>query len=78
MNSNEEMNDILKIVKSLEESDLLIKSVNKTIKNKAEDQKGGFLVILLGTLGPSLLGNLLTDKGTIRAGEDIVRADQYF
>ena len=72
------MNDILKIVKSLEESDLLIKSVNKTIKNKAEDQKGGFLVILLGTLGPSLLGNLLTDKGTIRAGEDIVRADQYF
>ena len=72
------MNDILKIVKSLEESDLLIKSVNKTIKNKAEDQKGGFLVILLGTLGPSLLGNLLTGKGTIRAGEDIVRADQYF
>ena len=72
------MNDILKIVKSLEESDLLIKSVNKTIKNKAEDQKGGFLVILLGTLGPSLLGNLLTGKGTIRAGEDIVRADQNF
>ena len=78
INSNEEMNDILKIVKSLEESDLLIKSVNKTIKNKAEDQKGGFLVILLGTLGPSLLGNLLTGKGRIRAGEDIVRADQYF
>ena len=50
--SNEEMNDIIKIVKSYEESDLLIKDVSETIKN------GGFLGILLGTLGASLLGNL--------------------
>ena len=68
--SNEEMNDILKIVKSLEESGLLIKSVSETIKNEAKEQKGGFLGMLLGTLGASLLGNLLTGKGTIRAGEN--------
>ena len=56
--SNEEMNDIMKIVRSLEESDLLIKGVTKTIQNKANRQKGRFLGMLLGTLGASLLGNL--------------------
>ena len=61
------MNDIMKIIKSLEESGLLIKRVSKTIKNEAKEQKGGSLSILLRTLGASLLGNLLTDKGTIRA-----------
>ena len=64
--SNEEINDIMKIIKSLEESGLLIKGVGKTIKNKAKEQKGGFFSMLLGTLGASLLGNLLTGKGTIR------------
>ena len=64
------MNDIKKIVKSLEESALLIKTVSETIKNEAKEQIGGFLRILLGTLGASLLGNLLTDKGTIRDGQD--------
>ena len=72
--SNEEMNDIMKIVKSLEESGLLIKEVSETIKNEAKEQKGGFLGMLLGTSGVSLLGNLLTDKGTIRAGEGTIRA----
>ena len=72
--SNEEINAIMKIVKSLEESGLLIKGVSLTIKNKAKGQKGGFLGILLGTLGASLLGNLLTGTGTVRAGEGTFRA----
>ena len=75
--SNEEMND-LKIVQSLEEYGLLRKDVSKTIKNEAKKQKGGFLSMLLGTLGASLFGNLLTDKGTIRAGGSIVRPGQDF
>ena len=53
--SNEEMNDIIKIVKSLKDSGLLVKSVSETIKNEAKEQKGGFLRMLLGTLGGSLL-----------------------
>ena len=72
--SNEEINAIMKIVKSLEESGLLIKGVSETIKNKAKEQKGGFLGTLLGTLGASLLGNLLTGTGTVRAGEGTFRA----
>ena len=72
------MNDIMKIVKSLEESRLLIKSVSETIKNEAKKQKGEFLGILLGTLCASLLGNLLTGKGTIRAGEGSSRTGQDF
>ena len=76
--SNGEMNDIMKIVKSIEESSLLIKGVSQTIKNETKEQKGGFLGMLLGTLGASLLGNLLAGKGTIRAGEDTVRAGQDF
>ena len=60
--SNEEMNDIMKIVKSFEESALSIKGVSETIKNEAKEQKGGFLGMLLGTLRASLLGNLLTDS----------------
>ena len=70
--SNEEMNDIMKMLKSLEESGLLIKGVSEAIKNEAKEQKGGFLSMLLGTLGASLLGNLLTGKGTIRAGEGTI------
>ena len=68
--SIEEMNDFMKIVKLLEESGLLKNRVSETIKNEAEEQKGGFLGMLLGTLGPSLLANLLTGKGTIRADQD--------
>ena len=66
--SNEEMNDIMKIVQALEDSNILLKGVTKTIENEIKEQKGGFLSMLLGTLGASLLGNLLTGKGTERAG----------
>ena len=78
MISNKEMNDIMKILKSLEESGSLIKVVRETIKNKAKYQKGGFLGKLLGTLGASLLGNVLTGKGTIRADEGTIRACESF
>ena len=60
--SSEEMEDIMKIVKSLEESRLLIKGVSETIKNDPKEQKGGFNSILLGTLAASILGSTLTDK----------------
>ena len=64
---------------SLEKSTLLIKGISKTIKNEAKEQKWGFLSMLLRiTLGASLLGNLLTGKGTIRAGEGKIRASQVF
>ena len=66
--SNEEMNDIMKIVRALEDSNILLKGLAKTIKNETKEQKGGFLSITLGTLGASLLGNLLTGKRIVRAG----------
>ena len=66
--SSEEQNDIMNIVQALEDSNILLKGVTKTIKNETKEQKGGFLSMLLGTLGASLLGNLLTGKGIVRAG----------
>ena len=69
--SNEDMNDIMKIIKSLEDSGILLKGVTKIIKNGNKEQKGGFLSMLLGTLGGSLLENLLSGKGFLRAGEGI-------
>ena len=73
---NNEMEDIIKTVKCLEDSALLLKGVTETIQNEVKEQKGGFLSMLLGTLGASLLGNLLTGKGIYRAGKGkgIVRA----
>ena len=68
----------MEIVKPLEESGLLIRVVTKKSKSKAKEQKRGFLRILLGFLGASLLGNLLTGKGTIRASEGTVSAGQDF
>ena len=68
--SNEEMNDIIKIVQAFEDSNILLKGVTGTVKNETKEQKGGFLSMLLGTLGASLLGNLLTGKGFVRAGYD--------
>ena len=66
----EDMNDIMKIIKALENSGILLKGVSKTIKNETKEQRGGFLSMLLGTLRASLLGNLLTGgKGIVRAGE---------
>ena len=71
----EDMNDIMKIIKALENSGILLKGVSKAIKNETKEQKGGFLSMLLGTLGASLLGNLLTGgKAIMRAGDGIVRA----
>ena len=65
-------------LKSLEEPGLLIKGVSQTIKNEVNKQKGGFLSMLLGTLGASLSGNILTGKRTIRAGQGTIRAGQDF
>ena len=72
--SNDEMDDILKMVKSVENSGLLLKGVSKTIQHEAKEQRGGFLSMLLGTLGASLLGDILSGKGVIRAGEGTIRA----
>ena len=68
------MKGIIRIVKSLEDAGLLLKGVSKTIQNEAKEQRGGFLSMLLGTLGASLLGNILAGKGINRAGEGIIRA----
>ena len=70
------MEDISKIVKSLEGSGLLLKGVTETVQNEVKEQKGGFLSMLLGTLGTSLLGNILAGKGVIatRQGLEINRA----
>ena len=70
----EDMQDIIKFIKELENSDILLKGVSKTIENEIKEQRGGFLSMLLGTLGDSLLGNLLTGKGIMTAGDGIVRA----
>ena len=63
----------MKIVKSLEGSGLLLKGVSETIQNEAKEQKRGFLSMLLGTLGASLLGIMLSGKGINREGEGIIR-----
>ena len=75
--SNDEIGDILKIVKSLEDSGILLKGVSETIQHEAKEQRGGFFGMLLGTLGTSLLGDVLSKglsgKGVIRAGEGTIR-----
>ena len=73
----EDMNDIMKIIEALENCGILLKGVTKTIENETKEQRGGFLGMLLGTLGASLLGNLLTGgKGIMRASDRIVRAGE--
>ena len=76
--SNDEMDDILKIVKSPEDSGVLLTGVGETIQHEAKEQRGGFLSMLLGTLGASLLGDVLSKglsaTGVIRAGEGTIRA----
>ena len=69
LTSNNEMEDIIKIVKSLEDSGLLLKGVTETVQNEVKEKKGGFLSMLLGTLSASLLENILTGKGIYRAGK---------
>ena len=67
--SNVKNHGIIKIVKSLEDSGLLVRGITETVQNEVKEQKGGFLSMLLGTLGASLLGNLLTGRGIYRAGK---------
>ena len=67
--SNNEMEDIIKIVKSLQDSGLQLKGVTEIVQNEVKEQKGGFRSLLLGTLGASLLENILTGRGTNRAGK---------
>ena len=88
--SNKNMDDLIKIVKSLEDSGLLLKGITESVQNEIKEQKGRFISMLLGTLGASLLGNLLTGKGAFharkrvnkkgkgihRAGKGIVRAGE--
>ena len=74
INSNEEMKYIMERITFLEESGLLMKGVSETIENEAIEQKGGFLDLLLGTLGSSLLGNMLPRKELIRACEGTIKA----
>ena len=66
--TNEEMTNIMKIVQVLEDSNILLKGVTKTIKKETNEQKGGFSGMLFGTLGTSLLGNTFVGKGIVRAG----------
>ena len=76
------MNDIMKIIKALENSGILLKRITKAVENEAKEQRGGFLSMLLGTLGATLLGNLLSGasrvkgKGIVRAGEWAERAER--
>ena len=76
--SNEEMDNIMKIVKSLEESGLLIKFVSETIENEAKEQKGAFLGLLMATLGANSLKYMSAGIGVIRAGEGTIRDSQDF
>ena len=76
--STEEMEDTMEIVKSLEESELLIKRISETIKNKPKEQKGRFFRMLLGTIAVSLLESALTGQGVIWTGEGVIRAGKKF
>ena len=72
------MQYLLEIVKSLENSGLLLDGISETVENEVKEEKGRFLSMLLGTLGASLLGNMLAGRGVIRAGEGIIRAGYGF
>ena len=81
--SNNDIEDLIKIVKSLEDSGLLLKGITESVQNEIKEQNGGFLSMLLSTLGASLLGNLLTGKGVNkkgkwihRVGDGIIRAGE--
>ena len=67
------MDYVMKIIKTPEDSSILLKGVTEIIENETKEQKGGFLSMLLGTLGASLFGNLLSGKGVVRAGEGTMR-----
>ena len=71
--SNNDTSDLIKTVTALEEHDILLKGITKTIENETKERKGCFLSMLLGTLSASLLGNLLTGKGMYRIGQGMYR-----
>ena len=71
--SNNDIQNLLKMVKPLEDSGMSLDGITETVKNEVKEQKGSFLSMLLGTLGASLLGNMLADRGVIRAGEETIR-----
>ena len=73
---NNDLNDLIKIAVALEEHDILLNGTSKTIKNKIKKQEGGFLSMLFGTLGASLIENLLTGKGLYRTGQGMYRTGQ--
>ena len=73
---NEKMDDLMKKVKSPEQSGLLIQGISETIKNEVTEEKGGFLLMLIGTLAASNLGNALTEKGVITVGERVIITGQ--
>ena len=73
--TNDKLEDILKIVKSLEDSGIIAEEAIDMIKNDAKQQPGCFLSVLLDTLGASLLSNMLTGKGVIRAGKGTAKVD---
>ena len=75
--SNEEMNDIMKIVQGLEDSNILLKGITKRIKNEKKEQKGGFLSMLFGTLDANLLGNVLAGQGIVRSGSGNKKGKQW-
>ena len=68
--SNDDLNDLLEVIKSLEKNGILLDGITETVKNEVKEQKGGFLSMLLGTLGVSLLGNMLAGRGVIRAEKE--------
>ena len=75
------MQDLLKIIKSIEDNDILLDGITEKVKNKVKEQKGGFLSMLLGTLVSSLLTDMFLNKkgrGVIRAGEGTIRAGYGF
>ena len=72
--SNDDMQDLIKIIKSLEDSGILLDGITETVENKVKNQKGGFLSMLLGRLGASLLRNVLAGRDAVRAGEGTIRA----
>ena len=72
--SNDDLNDLLEVLKSIEKNDILLDGITETVKNEVNEEKGGLLSMLLGILGASLLGNMLAGRGVIRAGERTVRA----
>ena len=76
--SNEELNDIIKINKTLEDSGLLIKGVTEAVENEVKEQNGGFFGMLATTLDDSLLENMLAGKGVLRAAEETIRAARNF